>query len=96
MSIKEGVGKLFQKAKEEANEMAQTARLTLELRQLEGRRDLLYGKIGRRVYKRRDQMTDLSELEPIFAEVGQLESEIQSKEEELRKLRGEAAPTPPS
>jgi hypothetical protein len=41
-------------------------------------------------------MTDLSELEPIFAEVGQLESEIQSKEEELRKLRGEAAPTPPS
>ena len=94
MSIKEGVGKLFQKAKEEANEMAQTARLTLDLRQMEGRRDLLFGKIGRRVYKRRDQLTDLSELEPVFSEIAQLESEIKSKEEELRKLRGEGAATP--
>lgn len=92
MSIMDGVGKLFQRAKNEAAGMAQTARLTLDLRQLEGRRDLLFGKIGRRVYKRRGEMVDTSELDPVFAEVSQLESEIQAKETELRKLRGEERP----
>jgi hypothetical protein len=89
MSIKDGVGKLFQRAKDEASEMAQSARLALDLRQLEGRRDHLYGKIGRRVYKRRSEMTDLAELSPIFAEVEQIEAEIQTKEAELKQLRGE-------
>jgi hypothetical protein len=89
MSIKEGVGKLFQRATDEATEMAQAARLTLDLKQLEGRRDVLYGKIGRRVYKRRSEMTDFGELTPIFTEVEQIETEIQAKEAELKQLRAE-------
>ena len=86
MSIKDGVGKLFQRAKDEASEMAQSARLTLELRQLEGRRDLLYGKIGRRVYKKRDQLGDF-----VFrAEIGGRHFEIpRSGREDERSPHGQ-------
>ena len=50
-----------------------------------------YGKIGRRVYKRRTELTDLAELNPIFTEVEQIEAEIQTKEAELKQLRAEEA-----
>jgi hypothetical protein len=89
MSIVDGVGKLIRKAKDEASEMAQAARLTLELRQLEGRRDILYSKIGRRVYKKRDQIIEMGELQPIFADIQQIETEIHAKEAELREVRGD-------
>lgn len=95
MSIKDGVERLIKKAKDEASEMAQTARLKLDLRQLEGRRDLLYGKIGRRVYKKRDQGMDPVELQPIFSELTELEAEMQTKEAELRALSAQDEPKQP-
>jgi hypothetical protein len=89
MSIVDGVGKLIKKAKDEASEMAQSARLSLDLRQLEGRRDILYSKIGRRVYKKRDQIIEMAELKPIFADIEHIEAEIHAKEAELREVRGD-------
>jgi hypothetical protein len=92
MGIKSGVGNFIRKAKDEAGDLAQSARIKIDMRSLEGRRDHLFEKVGRKVYADRGAMTfDLAAIEPLLTEIGAVLEEIKAKEAELRSLRQDGA-----
>jgi len=87
MSLRERLRSMFNRAKEQATDMAQVARMKLDLRELEGRRDHLFREIGRNVYTRHREGRGYPEFERSFADVRTLEASIEKKRAEMRAVR---------
>jgi seryl-tRNA synthetase len=83
---------LFSRAKHEATGIAQSARIRIDVRNLEGRRDHLLREIGRRAYAQRDQTFRIvTEIEPLFGKVADVEAQIQSMKNEMNAARKQTA-----
>jgi hypothetical protein len=92
MSIWEGLRSLLDRAKEGATDAAQTARIKLDIRSLEGRRDRLFRDIGRKVHALHDTAASVPGTETLSEEIARIEAKIVEKQEELTAVGGRAGP----
>ena len=93
MSAWNRVRELVTRAKAGAADVAQTANMKLDIRNLEGRRDHLYREIGSKVWALWGEGRRIPEFETLCEEIAQVERRIREKEQELeaRKERPDAA-----
>jgi uncharacterized protein Yka (UPF0111/DUF47 family) len=84
MSFRASLLRFFNRAREEATEVARTARIKLDIRQLEGRRDSLFRDIGRKVYTSRGEILPMTGLESFFDDISKVEKQIRVKKDELK------------
>jgi hypothetical protein len=89
MSLAETLRKLFSRARDQATDLAQMARVKLEIRDLEGRRDHVLRDIGRKIYTMHNEARAPSEFEASCAQVKDLEERIRAKQEELAKAKAQ-------
>jgi len=91
MSLANTMRSLFNRAKHEATGIAQSARIRIDVRNLEGRRDHLLREIGRKAYAQRDQpFRIVTEIEPLFGKVADVEAKILAMKNELNAARKQA------
>jgi hypothetical protein len=93
MSAWNRVRELVTRAKAGAADVAQTANIKLDIRNLEGRRDHLFREIGRKVWTLHGEGRRIPEFETLCEEIAQIEQRVREKERELetRKERPDAA-----
>jgi len=92
MALMDTLRRLLSRAKEEATDVAQVARIKLDIRSLEGRRDHLLREIGRQVCTMHGEGRGIADFDGVCADVKKLEEEIRAKEEEARQVRAKPAP----
>ena len=81
---------LFNKGKDEVGRSSRIGKGRLDLSSLKRDRELVFEQLGEEVYKRHKAQTlSLSGLEPFFAELDLLTSNLSSKEKELEYLKGD-------
>ncbi len=90
MGFMDSLRRILSRAKEEASDVAQVARIKLDIRSLEGRRDHLFREIGRQVYTMQGEGRGFAAFESACADVARIDEQIRAKEEELRTVRGKA------
>jgi hypothetical protein len=88
MSVWQSIRKLLNRAKEEAVDVAQMAKIKLDIRSLEGHRDQLFRDIGRKVYEQRGQSGRLTQFDAQCGEIDTVEGRIREKQDELKATRG--------
>jgi hypothetical protein len=91
MSVWSGLRRLLSRARVEATDAAQVAKIRLDIRSLEGRREEFFRKIGRQVYEARSDSTASSGIEPLFEEIDSLADRIRSRREDLEDVRNRPA-----
>lgn len=87
MSVWSGLRRLLSRAREEATDAAQVARIRLDIRSLEGRRDNLFRDIGRKVYEARNDNTRFSGIEPLCEEIDTVAEKIRVRQKDLEAVR---------
>ncbi len=87
MGIMDQLRRLLSKAKEEAGEVAAVARIKLDVRTLEAKRDHLLREIGRQALALHREGRGVREFDTACADVQKVEAEIREREEELRRVR---------
>jgi hypothetical protein len=97
MSMWSGVRRLLSRAREEATDAAQSAKIRLDIRSLEGRRDHLFREIGRKVYEAPNDNTRFNGIEPLCQEIDTVAEQIRLRQKDLEAVRsrppaGESAP----
>jgi len=91
MNLRQDMQRLFERAKDEASDVARTTRMKLDLRSLEKRRDEVFTLIGRRMYTKRGQPFEPSSVEHFFSEVSNIEAQIEAKRTELSEAEAAKA-----
>jgi hypothetical protein len=87
MSVWNGLRRLLSRAREEATDAAQAAKIRLDIRSLEGRRENLFRDIGRKVYEARNDNTEFSGIEPICKEIDAVAAKIRERQDDLEAVR---------
>jgi len=92
MGFMDSLRKILSRAKEEASDVAQVARIKLDIRSLEGRRDHLLREIGRQAYTMHVEGHGFEAFDGACTDVKKVEEQIRAKEEEARQVRAKSAP----
>jgi hypothetical protein len=87
MSMWSGVRRLLNRAREEATDIGQVAKIRLDIRSLEGRRESLFRDIGRKVYESRNDNTRFNGIEPICEEIDTVIETIRQRHKDLEAVR---------
>lgn len=88
MSIWTGLRRLLNRAREEATDAAQVAKIKLDIRSLEGRRESLFRDIGRKVYEARNDNTRFNGIEPLCQDIDDVAENIRTRQKDLDTVRG--------
>jgi hypothetical protein len=87
MSVWNRLRRLASRAREEATDAAQVARIRLDIRSLEGRRENLLRDIGRKVYEARNDNTRFNGIEPLCEEIDAVAEKIRVRRKDLEGVR---------
>lgn len=87
MSIWQTARRALDRAKVEASGAARTARVHMDVRSLEGQRDRLYERLGRKVYAARTNTEGPASLDRLFGDIDRLEELIREQKAELASAR---------
>lgn len=87
MSVWSGLRRLLSRAREEATDAAQSAKIRLDIRSLEGRRENLFRDIGRKVYDARNDNAEFNGIEPICKEIDDVALKIRERQGDLEAVR---------
>jgi len=88
MSVWTGLKRLLTKAREEATDAAQIAKMRLDIRSLESRREHLFRAIGRKVYEARNDNTQFTGIEPLCTEIDAIMRQVDRRRADLETVRG--------
>lgn len=88
MSVWTGLRRLLNRAREEATDAAQVAKIKLDIRSLEGRREHLFRQIGRKVYEARNDNTRFDGIETVCVEIDAVSGKIAERQRDLDAVRG--------
>ena len=86
---------MLNRAREEATDVAQVAKIKFDIRSLEGRRDHQLLEIGRKVYEDRN-VARFAGVDPMIANIDELAQKIREKKQELEGVRARPATVAPS
>ena len=89
MSLMDNVKKGIQKAKEEAQELAQVTRLKAEISKLNGQRRDIFREIGEEVFALYQRSEPIPGFETKCDALAALSEEVSRKEHEIEELRAE-------
>ena len=89
MSLMDRFKKGVEKAKEEASDLAQTAKLKLDISKLNARKADLLGQIGGKVYDLHRQGRTVPEVEAQCQEISGIENQVKQMEAEIERVRRE-------
>jgi hypothetical protein len=87
MSVWSGLRRLLSRAREEATDAAQVAKIRLDIRSLEGRRESLFRDIGRKVYEARNDHTRFNGIEPLCTEIDAVGEKIRVRQLDIEAVR---------
>lgn len=87
--LTEGAKKGLEWAREEAGDLAATTKLKLEVREVYGRRDEAFNKLGRQVFAMHSEGRAMPEVKALCQEIAGLDKEVKRLEAEIERVQTE-------